>query len=353
MKHLIIVGFTKCGTSLLNEVLKQTNEFYPPKYVKEINFFNEHWDDSLGLDWYYKQYYDNGEIPISDKVMVDASPTYLHNSYIQTLERIKSSLKDVKILICLRQPVYRAFSHYIHNINAHFSRKGFFFTRQNSEFDEIYKQSFYEAFYNNSHYQDDYFAKMKQTCKIFGMQNVMFFVLENDVKKFDIFYQKLCQFCDVKYQPYFKDKPLAKVLAGNSIAYYLYAESKDLLIPKNNKIFSMERGDLLLVNSRGNEMFKNLDRQKILEILSSTHNWTTFLHKDVAKMMFEQNYEKIIEEMENLIKGVDLSSWKVFKDKSIPQATFWPKYTYEGKTYRLKEIDCNPKSTKILLASNK
>ena len=205
-KHLIVVGFTKCGTSLLNTVLKQTNEFVTPKTIKEINFFNNHWDDSLGLDWYYRQYVENGEVLSSDKVLVDASPTYLHNSYIETLERIKFSLPNAKILICLRNPIYRAFSHYIHNINAHFSQKGFFFRNQETEFSKIYARSFYEAFQNDKHIREDYVAKIDQALKIFGRDKVMFFKLEDDAKNFDLFYQKLCQFCISSMFPNFKVK---------------------------------------------------------------------------------------------------------------------------------------------------
>lgn len=351
-KHLIVAGFTKCGTSLLNEVLKQTNEFATPKYIKEINFFNEHWDDSLGLDWYYKQYLEPGatlsDLP-RDKVLVDASPTYLHNSYVKTLERIKSSLKkDVKILICLRNPVYRAFSHYIHNINAHFSHKGFFFRKQDRDFKEIYNQNFYEAFKNDHHLKDDYFGKISQAYQMFGKQNVMLFSLEKDAKNFDNFYQKLCQFCNVEYQPYFKDKPLPKVLAGNSIARYLYAKDKDLLVSHNNKIFSIDKDSLYLINSRKNQLFKHLSQQKVLDILSSSHNWTTFLHQEIAKKMFEQNFIKTAQEIENLVEGVDLSSWQVFKDKSIPPATFSPKYQYNGQSFRLKEVNYNLQSAKEL-----
>lgn len=337
-KHLIIVGFAKCGTSLLNEVLKQSNEFCTPRY-KEINYFNRHWQNSLDLSWYYEQYVDKEGILPEDKIFVDASPTYLSQSYTQTLERIKSSLKDAKILVCLRNPVYRAFSHYIHNINAHFARNGHFFKRQNNDFQEIYNQSFYEAFQNDSDLKDSYSNKIKKIYKIFGKSNVAFFSLEDDSKNFVGFYKKLCHFCGIKYRPYFEGKSLPRVLTGNSISHYLYSGNKNLLISHENKLFSIKKDTMFLVNPRQNEIFRDLSQLKILEILSSSYNWTDFLHEETAKRIFEENFTKTSQQIEDLIDGLDLSSWKIFKDKHIAKATFCPQYLDNGKLCWAVEVD--------------
>ena len=48
-KHLIVLGFAKCGTCLLNEIFKNCNEFHLPIH-QETNFFSMHW--GKGIDHY-------------------------------------------------------------------------------------------------------------------------------------------------------------------------------------------------------------------------------------------------------------------------------------------------------------
>ena len=113
-KHLIVLGFAKCGTSLLHEVFKDCDEFHLPTY-KETNFFSQDWSEDIGN--YYRKYKNLEQAKSKNKIFFDSSPTYFGKNYLVALERIKSSLgNSAKFVVCLRNPIYRAFSHYKHHI---------------------------------------------------------------------------------------------------------------------------------------------------------------------------------------------------------------------------------------------
>lgn len=74
---------------------------------KEIHFFDQNYE--RGIDWYLRHF------PGSDdsKAVGEATPAYIY--FPNVAERIAATLPDVKILVLLRDPVERAYSHYWHN----------------------------------------------------------------------------------------------------------------------------------------------------------------------------------------------------------------------------------------------
>jgi len=113
MKFLIIPGFAKSGTTFLFEQLAASGAPINLPKRKEVDYFRS--ADS------FKGYLDQFETQDPDKVFLDASPLYgLPGT--QVAARIKKVLKghDVKIIFCLRDPMSRAYSHYMHDISTHF-----------------------------------------------------------------------------------------------------------------------------------------------------------------------------------------------------------------------------------------
>ena len=334
-RHLIVLGFAKCGTSLLHEVLKDCDEFHLPTY-KETNFFS--WDWNEDLNSYYHKYTNPQEAESINKIFFDSSPTYFGKKYLAVLERIKSSLGDsAKFVICLRNPIYRAFSHYKHQINAHYARNGFFAKRQKNNFEKIYDKSFFDReIRNNAIVFENYIDKIVAAQKVLGKNNIIYFNLESDVKNFDLFYQRLCDFLKIDYRPYFRDKSLPKVLVGDYLSHYAYA-SKNLIFTYSNKVYSIKNGGLFLFNNRGHELFSDLDRDKIMSCLSASYRWTSFLHGEVAKEMFYDEFYDNCSQLENIVK-LDFSSWLKFKNKDTPLAEFNPQYIENGIARKAEEI---------------
>lgn len=112
MKFLIIPGYAKSGTTFLYEQLVNSGAPINLPKRKELDYFRS----AKGLSGYLDQF----ETQDPDKVFLDASPLYAQPGD-GTAARIKKALKghDVKILFCLRDPLSRAYSHYMHDISTH------------------------------------------------------------------------------------------------------------------------------------------------------------------------------------------------------------------------------------------
>lgn len=104
------VGAMKSATTWLSECLR----YHPDVYisdVKEIHFFSRFWDK--GVDWYLEHFSGvKGERAIGE----------FSNTYVDDIEccyRIKDVLGEIKIIICLRDPIDRFVSHYKYNYRVY------------------------------------------------------------------------------------------------------------------------------------------------------------------------------------------------------------------------------------------
>lgn len=112
--NVFIVGAPKAGTTYLYTVLQEHPELFFPK-VKELNHFSY---DDLTTYGYYKDFKLQSEQKYlkqyvnayNQKHLVDASVSYF--AFASVPEKIARFNPNAKILISLRNPIKRAFSHY-------------------------------------------------------------------------------------------------------------------------------------------------------------------------------------------------------------------------------------------------
>ncbi|WP_197278546.1 sulfotransferase domain-containing protein [Numidum massiliense] len=107
----LIIGVQKGGTTSLYRYLSQHPRIVPaPK--KEMHFFD--YQFKKGMDWYRKQF----KVPSNKnkrRVLAgEATPYYM--AYPHTAARIKETAPHVKLIVLLRNPVDRAYSHYYHEV---------------------------------------------------------------------------------------------------------------------------------------------------------------------------------------------------------------------------------------------
>lgn len=121
-----VVGAARSGTTSLYNYLIQHPEIYLTK-IKELNYFSE--VESKDLSLYDKpeknQFYHTKiiksantyeklfEAANSNQLKGDISPSYMWDK--NTAQRIYNYNPNAKIIISLRNPVHRAFSHYVMN----------------------------------------------------------------------------------------------------------------------------------------------------------------------------------------------------------------------------------------------
>jgi hypothetical protein len=116
LPNFIIVGAPKAGTTSLYHYLTKHPQVFMSD-PKEVNYFSCEEIEAQGL--YYKDFKiknrEDYEKLFHDaqgkKAIGEASVSYLF--YPKTPQKIKDMLPDVKIIILLRDPVSRGFSHYL------------------------------------------------------------------------------------------------------------------------------------------------------------------------------------------------------------------------------------------------
>ncbi len=113
LPDFIIIGAGQCGTTSLFHYLSQHPNIYPSS-KKEINFFDDNFEK--GISWYklhfptfFQKFYCK-DICKKNFITGEATPHYLFNPLVP--KRVKQTVPKIKLILILRNPVYRAYSHY-------------------------------------------------------------------------------------------------------------------------------------------------------------------------------------------------------------------------------------------------
>lgn len=101
----IVLGGFKCATTSLYKYITTHPKVITP-LEKELDFFDREYHQ--GVDWYLSHF---AALPPSQGLITgEATPNYLYS--IEAPLRIKQHFPSVKLIVVLRNPVERAFSHY-------------------------------------------------------------------------------------------------------------------------------------------------------------------------------------------------------------------------------------------------
>lgn len=119
LPQFIVAGAPKCGTTALYFYLLSHPQVMPPS-KNEIGFFSEGYYH--GLDW-YRSYFPfrvtaSWKASRVNRSIVTGEHTPFYLMHPLAAERIASTLPDVRLIILLRDPVVRAYSHYQHEFRC-------------------------------------------------------------------------------------------------------------------------------------------------------------------------------------------------------------------------------------------
>jgi hypothetical protein len=110
LPNFMCIGAAKSGTTSLFEILKQHPDIYCPRF-KEPHFFDLPDNYSKGIKWYERTYFSKAD----KKIAADLTPSYFYAANVP--ERILKDIgSEVKFVVLLRNPVDRAYSHYLHSV---------------------------------------------------------------------------------------------------------------------------------------------------------------------------------------------------------------------------------------------
>jgi hypothetical protein len=108
VSHALICGTNKSGTTSLFRYLADHPEIIPCSR-KEAGFFFRPLSNDLGNT--YKEYCDLFPSAHDDKILIEATPTYLDRG-AEVAQRIKQLLPDARLVFVLREPVARLVSYF-------------------------------------------------------------------------------------------------------------------------------------------------------------------------------------------------------------------------------------------------
>ena len=188
--NTFIVGFPKSGTTSLHYYLNQHPDVCMSN-IKEPNFFSSNEIAEL--------YYDNTVIKkMSDyiklfdhpnnKILGESSVSYIY--YSSVAKKIFNHNKNAKIIIILRNPVDRAFSHFLMD-----NRLGYC----NINFKEVISNPkkyplFYQQYVDIGHY----YEKLKVYIDIFKKENIKILIYEDFIKETQKYVNEVFDFLEIK-----------------------------------------------------------------------------------------------------------------------------------------------------------
>jgi hypothetical protein len=162
LPNFIILGVARCGTSSLFRTLKNFHpKIHGNKNGRELHFFDRKAMFNKGIKSYSNMFPD-----VEDgHITFEASPGYFENKGVA--QRIKENLPGVKLIVNIRNPADRAWSHY-HMI-----------ARSNRD-----KRSFWKAFNGSNGYSrlycewGKYVESFERWFKVFNKKK--FFIVQSE-----------------------------------------------------------------------------------------------------------------------------------------------------------------------------
>lgn len=98
----LVAGGMRCATGWIRQCLREHPDIFMPQ--KEPHFFDRNFEKGQG---WYKSFFDDY---LGEQIIGEKTASYFHYSYVP--ENIMKINPEMKVIVCLRDPVERMFSHY-------------------------------------------------------------------------------------------------------------------------------------------------------------------------------------------------------------------------------------------------
>jgi len=281
--NLFIVGAPKAGTTFLYEKLKSHPELFFPK-IKELNYFS--FDELMSLSYYkdykikdVKKYLNFYKKNTSQKYLIDPSVSYF--SFSNVPNKIHDFNPNSKIVIILRNPIKRAFSHHQMDVRMGYSKLDI-----KSYISLGKKDPHFIQYIQNSLY----FENISAFLKVFKRENICILMLE----EIELDINKLFSFLEISNdatQQEFGERVNENKVATNFISRYMQ---------KNRDVVSILK---MFVPKKTSDYFKQF-----------------FYKKGIAKKMDKETYNLLyscfkndIENLSSLLNLDLISLWNIKK----------------------------------------
>ena len=191
LPNFICIGAPKSGTTTFYEIVKQHPDIAVSSF-KEPGFFDNDANWEKGIEWYDKTYFATVK---KEKMVGEFTPSYLGSDIAPS--RIFNSLgSNVKLVLLLRNPVERAYSHYLHSKrdlyeNLEFEEALFSEKKRLLEFPELTSRFSYIR-------SGMYHQQIKNYLKFFDKNQMHVILFDDFLSKKDQVVNELFRFLDLE-----------------------------------------------------------------------------------------------------------------------------------------------------------
>jgi len=282
--NLFIVGAPKCGTTSLHKYLEQ----HPAVFMsnpKEVNYFSKEELEAQKL--YYQDFKVKDEssyLKLFEKasetqtVIGEASVSYLF--YPRVANKIKAFNPDAKIIIILRDPVKRAWSHYLMDKRMGLVKKSF---------NEIFQspQKTNALFFQQYFLLGNYYTQVKRYHEVFGSDKI-----------FILFSKDLIENAEDEMQTLFNFLEIPPIKINTSAKHNSFKDANSDIIKQLYSIARLRKFTSQLIPTA----LKNKLQSKLFNAQPPA------MDTEMEKKLRDYYHEEV-EGLENLL-GINLKEWK-------------------------------------------
>jgi hypothetical protein len=293
LPNFVVVGFGKCGTTSLHYALRNHPEICLVR-SKEAHYFNNDSEYEKGLTYYKEKHFPHYA---GEKAIGDITPAYVY--FTKSLPRIKKDLGgDVKIIVIMRHPVVRAFSHYIHSIRISEDKKPFL----NDKGD-----------INNPLYRSVsmYSESLKVLYDTFPKENILPLLFERDIQEAGT--KRACEKIEDFIGVGHMEMESENVEAAKGYLARITVIKNDAYVESKGEVTRFKQGDVVIEHIRKPEGYYF---ELVTDISESERSWyeqypdniTISLDPDTVRSLYEKIYKddsKVITQLTDL----DVSIW--------------------------------------------
>jgi hypothetical protein len=190
LPDFVLIGAMKSGTTALIHYLSEHPSIKLPLFQREVHFFDGNF--YRGVKWYKSFFptkiYKSFITKFRNQSFLTGEKTPLYIFHPLAPQRLYSVLPNVKLILLLRNPMIRAYSHYQHSVRN--GRENLSFedaikeeeTRLMGELDKIIQSNTYKS-YNYNHYsylaRGRYIEQVKRWFKYFPKEQILIIKSEN------------------------------------------------------------------------------------------------------------------------------------------------------------------------------
>jgi hypothetical protein len=268
-----LLGVPKGASTWIYQCLKERDDVYVPD-SDSLRFFDLKYHK--GMDWYL----DHFKQADQGVVVVDPSPTYLRSQL--AAERIAENYPDAKFVVCLRNPVDRAFSQFWHE-----KKEGNF----NFEFEDVLN-----SFLLNSWYVEtgNYATQLENYFKLFDRKQFHIVLFDDLTNNPENFIKSIYDFLgvDPAFTPSVINKKVneAGVRANTRVRLIKKVKKSKLLMPVKRLLKRGHIGEKIVASASDNKEYQ--------------HGISDEMKKELQAVYADQ-----VNRLEVML-DMDLSSWK-------------------------------------------